>query len=141
MVAAARTERVSSARLASHAEGLRGRTARQVIADHLRLRRLGDLESDLARNVGENVVLLTKWGIQRGHAGVRICARALEREVPSASFEYREILVDGPFGYLEWRASTARGGICDGADSYLVRQGRIVAQSIHYTVEKSAGSH
>lgn len=42
------------------------RSTREVLEDHLRLRREGDLEEDLARNYAEDVVLLCKHGVFKG---------------------------------------------------------------------------
>ncbi len=63
----------------------------------------------------------------------------LERELPGGSFEYVTRLVDGDVGFLEWTARSAHARVCDSADSYVVRDGRIVAQTIHYTVEPLEG--
>jgi hypothetical protein len=114
--------------------GLRGRSAREVLCDHLRLRRLGKVDMDLARNVSPNLVLLTKWGYFWGHGGLRSCSRKLSSEFPDACFTYKELLVKGDFGFLEWSAESSIASTRDGADSYLVRDGFIVAQSIHYTI-------
>lgn len=40
----------------------------------------------------------------------------------------------GEVGFLEWTAEADGGRVDDGADSYVIRNGRIVAQTIHYTV-------
>jgi hypothetical protein len=37
--------------------------------------------------------------------------------------------------FLEWTATCATARVRDGADSFWIRGGRIVAQTIHYTVE------
>lgn len=37
-------------------------------------------------------------------------------------------------GFLEWTGHSAVAQIDDGTDSYLIRGGRIVVQTIHYTV-------
>lgn len=39
-----------------------------------------------------------------------------------------------PVGMLQWSARSEDTEIHDGADSYLVRDGLIVAQTIHYSV-------
>lgn len=55
-------------------------------------------------------------------------------KLPEATFEYRTRLVEGEMGFLEWSGRSASTLADDGADSYLIRDGRIVAQTIHYTV-------
>lgn len=59
---------------------------------------------DLARRSAREVVVLTARGVLHGHGGVR----------ESAGLLYQAIR--------------------DGVDSYLIEDGRIVAQTIHYTV-------
>jgi hypothetical protein len=49
-------------------------------------------------------------------------------------------LVHGPVGFLKWTAESPTARITDGADSYVVRDGLIVAHTIHYTVEPLAPS-
>ncbi len=46
------------------------------------------------------------------------------------------MLVEGETGFLEWGGRGEHTRIKDGADSYVIRDGKIVAQTIHYTVER-----
>ncbi len=109
------------------------RTPRQVIEHHLGMRRLGDIEEDIRRNYSPRVVLLTCDGVLRGHDGVRRSARLLRERFPGHDYEQRDLQVEGEVGFLEW--SGARDGLrIVGADSYVVREGKIVAQTIHYRV-------
>lgn len=118
------------------------RTAEEVLDDHLNESNNGSVEDDLRRNFAENVVLLTGRGVYRGHDGVRELNEILMREVgKNAHFEYRTKLVDGEMAFLEWTTRSEGAGrkVEDGADSYLIRDGKIVAQTIHYTVESLSG--
>ncbi len=110
------------------------RSTREVFEDHLRCRRAGAVEEDIARNYAHDVVLLTGLGVFRGKDGVRQSARALLRQLPCCAYEYRVRLVEGEVAFLEWSARCATARVEDGADSFWVRDGRIVAQTIHYTV-------
>jgi hypothetical protein len=89
--------------------------------------------------VAEDVVLLTGRGVFRGHEGVRELARQLMEEIPSGRWTYVTELFDGPMAFLEWTVDEGPYRIRDGADSYLVQDGRIRAQTIHYTVEDEQG--
>ena len=113
------------------------RTSRQVLEDHLAKRKAGLLEEDLAENFTEDVVLLTSDGVFRGHESVRRLARQLATDFPDNGFEYRNVLVEGELGFLEWSATSECASVHDGADSYLIRHGKIVAQTIHYTVKRN----
>ena len=109
------------------------RSTREVLDRHLWQSRHGTVDADLAENYHDNVVILTRWGADCGHDGMRRFADKLRRELPDMTFDYDAILVDRDFGFLEWRGQGSDGTcVCDGADSYVVRNGRITAQSIHY---------
>lgn len=107
----------------------------EVFEDHLQLSMEGRVEEDLARNYSEDVVFLTKTGIYRGYDGARYLADTLSQELPEVRFEYHTRLVEGDFAFLEWTARSLKSSVRDGADSYEIRDGRIVTHSIHYTVE------
>ena len=43
--------------------------------------------------------------------------------------------VDGRVGLLEWSNEDSAVRVRDGVDSYLIEEGKIVAQTIDYTLE------
>lgn len=111
------------------------RSARQVLDDHLALAAKWDFDTDLARNFSPDIVLLTGYGLFRGLDGVRAKARLLGEQLPGGRWNYRTIMAEGEMGFLEWTATADNGAsVEDGADSYLIRDGRILAMTIHYTV-------
>jgi hypothetical protein len=111
------------------------RSTREVLDDHLRLAAAWDFETDLARNFAEDIVLLTGYGIFRGIDGVREKVRLLDEQLPGGRWTYTNIMAEGELGFLEWTAEADNGArVEDGADSYLIRDGRIRAMTIHYTV-------
>lgn len=116
----------------------RTRAPEEVLKDHLHLGKHGTVEEDLSRNYAEDVVMLTSFGIYRGHDGVRQLAERLREEVPEATFEYHTVEIEEEVGFLEWSAESPEATIDDGADSFVIRGGQIVAQTIHYTVEPRA---
>ncbi|MER7474403.1 nuclear transport factor 2 family protein [Micromonospora sp. NPDC000018] len=120
-------------------EDLRARSAREVFEDHLRLAAEHRFAEDLARNVSPSCVVLERRGVFRGHAGVRELARLLEEELPGGGYAYTNMLVEGRLAFLEWTADAEGARVRDGADSFLIEQGWIVAQTIHYTVERTDG--
>ncbi len=116
------------------------RSTREVVEDHLRLRAAGRLEEDLERNVDPDIAVLTVTGVWRGHDGVREQARALDRWSSAEGYECSDVVCDGDVAYMAWRAHA--GSDCEirhGADSYVVRDGRIVAQTIHYVARDAEG--
>lgn len=118
----------------------RHRSAEEVFKDHLHLGREGVAEEDLPRNYSRDVVILSRRGIHRGHDGLLELARLLRQELPDAKIDYRTALVEGDVAFLEWTADSAGAHVRDGADSFLIREGLIVAQTIHYTVVEGPGS-
>jgi SnoaL-like domain len=111
------------------------RSTREVLDDHLALAATGDVETDLSRNFAEGVVLLTGYGIFRGIDGVRAKAHLLAEQLPGGRWNYRTVMAEGEMGFLEWTAEADNGArVEDGADSFLIRDGRIHAMTIHYTV-------
>ena len=113
---------------------LANRTAQQVLDDHLSLAQARKIDEDLERNYAEDCVVLTVRGKYRGHDGLRELADLLGKEVRDAEYKYILKLVEDRFGYLEWTADDGNVAIDDGADSYVVENGKIVMQTIHYTL-------
>jgi len=116
------------------------RTTQEVIDDHLRLATENDVEADLERNVAEDIVVLSGRGMFHGHAGVHELARQLLDEVPSGEWVYGARRFAGRMAFLEWTVESGPFRIPDGADSYLVENGKIQAQTIHYTLTDDVGN-
>ena len=120
---------------AEMSDDLRRRSAAQVFEDHLRLAGEHKFEEDIQRNVSPDIVVFERRGIFRGRDGVRELARLLENELPRAPYVYTNRLTEGRVAFLEWTAESERARVRDGADSFVIEDGWIVAQTIHYTVE------
>ena len=112
------------------------RTTTEVFQDHLAKRLVGDVEGDIKENYSEDVVFLTGTGAFEGHEGVRKSAAELEHYVGSIPFEYTHTLIRGDYAFLEWTASGDGRAVCDGADGFVIKDGKIVLQTIHYSVTK-----
>ena len=61
-----------------------------------------------------------------------MASEELSRLVGSGTFAYNQTLVSGPYAFLEWSAD-AEQTVHDGADSFVIDDGLIVMQSIHYS--------
>ena len=110
------------------------RSTAEVFQDHLERARRGDVAGDLEHNYAEDVVVLSAYGVEHGHEGARRLADLLEQQLPSARFAYTLQLVERDVALLEWTARADGARVDDGVDSFVVRDGRIVAQTLHYTV-------
>ncbi len=110
------------------------RSTQEVLDDHLATSLNGSVEDDLARNYADDVVVVSNWGVEQGHDGVRRMAALLQSQLPQCAFAYRLRLVAGEVGMLDWTGHSPAGSVRHGVDSYIVRDGRIVAQTIRYTL-------
>ncbi len=120
-------------------DDLADRSPQDVLDDHLALVAAGDWTTDLERNVSDDIVVLTGFGVFEGREQVRVLAELLDAQLPNARFEYTTVVVRGQVGFLEWTADADGARVRDGADSFVISDGRIVAQTIHYTVEPGPG--
>jgi len=112
------------------------RSFTEVFDDHLRLSEMGDFETDLRRNFSIDIIVLMENKIYRGHEEVRGLAKRLLRELPNGKYQNSVILLDEEIGMLEWKAQSDETEVLDGVDSYLFRDGKIIAQTIRYTVTR-----
>lgn len=107
------------------------RTTTEVMHSHLMLRLKGDPDADIEENYHSDVVVLSRSGEFHGHEGVRMAADELSRLVDATTFAYNQTVVSGPYAFLEWTADGEQT-VHDGADSFVIEEGLIVMQSIHY---------
>jgi len=112
------------------------RTTTEVFEDHLAKRLAGDVEGDIKKNYSKDVIFLTGTGDYTGHDGVRASAAELEKYVGSIPFEYNHTLIKEKYAFLEWTAKGKDKAVYDGADSFVIENGKIVLQTIHYSVTK-----
>lgn len=115
---------------------MKERTAGEVLQDHLDLAQRGDVETDIARNFAPDCVLMTSYGTFRGHTGVREAAALLVRQMGAGEYNYIRQDWHEELAFLEWSADTSRASIPDGADAYWIRNGKIRAMTIHYSVHQ-----
>lgn len=111
----------------------------QVFKDHLRLRLEGDLETDLRRNYAPDVVLLTVNSNAQGHDAIRISTARLQKQLPNGRFELLTEQVRGDFALLFWRGYSQRFDAIGGVDSFMITDGLIRMQTIHYQLLSHLG--
>jgi hypothetical protein len=69
---------------------------------------------------------------------IRKSARRLGLQLPDAEFQFPIKLVEGEHAFLVWKAQSKRFEVEDGADSFVIRGGRIIAQTIFYRLSKGS---
>ena len=110
------------------------RSTRDVIDDHLKRFAERDLDGILA-DYAPDAVLFTPAGPFKG-AAIRALLDALIREFakPGATFDLRHMAAEGDVGYILWTAETADNRYDLATDTFVVRDGRIEAQSFAGTI-------
>jgi len=111
------------------------RQTEEVLRGHLQKRKDGKVDADIATNYSREAIILSGSGEYRGHQGAKQSADLLSKELGESRFFYKQLLVRGNFGFLEWSAEGEKATIGDGADSFFVQNGVIIFQSIHYTTQ------
>jgi SnoaL-like domain len=111
------------------------RSTSAVIEDHLRRAKAGDLEGDLRANYSPDVILIAAEATYHGHAGIRAAARFLEDQLPGHDYDYVTVRFENDIGFLLWTGRGGRKRVRDGADTFVVRDGSIVAQTVFFNVE------
>jgi len=109
---------------------IEGVFTRNVLDHHLNSFAEGDLEGTLS-DYAPDAVMFTAEGTLHGVEAIRPLFQALIAEFgkPGSVFRMKRQLVQGDYAYILWSAETA-DNVCElGTDTFVVRRGKIVAQS------------
>jgi ketosteroid isomerase-like protein len=102
----------------------------EVIDHHLKAFGEGDLKGVLS-DYAPGVVFFTPQGPLRGPDAIRPLFQAMIAEFakPGAAFNLKQQFVEGNYAYILWTAETADNVYELGTDTFVVQDGKIVAQS------------
>ncbi len=106
-------------------------TSTQAVLDHhLQCFGAGDLPGVLA-DYAPDAVMCTPTGVLRGPDGITPWAQAVIAEFakPGARFDLLQQTIEGDVAYLLWTAETADNTYESGTDTFVVRDGKIQAQT------------
>jgi len=105
-------------------------STKDVLDHHLKCFDEGDLEGILS-DYAPSAVLFTADGPLRGVNAIRPLFQAMVAEFgkPGATFSMKQQFVEGDHAYILWSAETADNVYELGTDTFVVRDGKIVAQS------------
>ena len=105
-------------------------STKDVLDHHLRCFSKGDLEGILS-DYAPGAVMFTPDGPLRGADAMRPLFQALIAEFgkPGAVFTMRQQIVEGDYAYILWTAETADNVYEVATDTFVVRDGKIAAQS------------
>jgi len=105
-------------------------STKDVIDHHLKAFDARDLKGVLS-DYAPDAVFFTPQGPLRGPDAIRPLFQAMITEFakPGAAFRMKQQFVEGDYAYILWTAETADNVYELGTDTFVVRNGRIVAQS------------
>ena len=105
-------------------------STKDVLDHHLKCFGEGDLEGILS-DYAAGAVLFTPGGPLNGSDAIRPLFQAMFAEFgkPGATFSMKQQFVEGDYAYILWTAETADNVYEVGTDTFVVRDGKIVAQS------------
>ena len=105
-------------------------STKDVLNNHLKCFDEGDLNCILS-DYAAGAVMFTPDGPLRGADAIRPLFQALiaEFKKPGASFTMKQQCVEGDYAYIVWTAETADNMYELATDTFVVRDGKIVAQS------------
>ncbi len=106
-----------------------------VLDHHLKCFGENDVDGILA-DYSADAVLFSPTGPLKGREAIKPLFQGLVSEFakPGSSFAMQQRQIDGDYAYILWRAETADNWYEIASDTFVVRDGKIVAQSFAATV-------
>jgi ketosteroid isomerase-like protein len=105
-------------------------STQNVLDHHLKCFGEGDLDGILD-DYASDAVLFVPEATLHGHDEIKAVFVGMFAEFakPGMSFEMKHMSVDGDYAFIMWTAETADNSYPVGTDTFVVRDGKIVAQS------------
>ena len=105
-------------------------STKDVVDRHLEFFGKGDLKGILS-DYAPGAVLFTPDGPLKGSDAIRPLFQAMFAEFgkPGAAFSMKQQSIEGDYAYILWTAETADNVYELGTDTFIVTDGKIVAQS------------
>jgi ketosteroid isomerase-like protein len=115
-------------------------TTTEVVNQHLKCFAEKDLDGVLA-DYASNAVLFIPGGPLRGPAAMKPFFQDLISEFskPGSTFSMQQQHADGDYAYILWSAETADNTFEAATDTFIVRNGKIVAQSFAARITPKRG--
>ena len=112
------------------------RTPQEVFAHHAEVLIAGDLDG-IVSDYADDAVFITPTGTRHGKDGVREAFTALLADVPNAEWAVPTQIFEGDLLFIEWSAVSEKTRVDDGIDTFVFRDGEIVAQTVRYTLQQT----
>jgi len=106
------------------------RNAEAVVASHLAAFGARDMEAVLA-DYADDAILMTPGGTLKGKDQIKPAFAGMFAEFakPGAKFELKKQVFDGDIGFISWTGDTADNTYDFATDTFIIRDGKIVAQT------------
>jgi ketosteroid isomerase-like protein len=114
-------------------------TTQEILTHHLTCFGAGDLEGILS-DYSEDIVFFLPDGPIKGPAAMKPFFEAMFAEFskPGITFELHNQSVEGDYAYIFWSADTPDNTYEAGTDTFVIRDGKIVAQSFSANITPKA---
>ncbi len=112
----------------------------QVLGHHLQSFGEGNVEA-VMEDYTEDSVVITPDGALNGLAEIRpLFEHLLNNVLPpgSTEFEMKQQVIQGEIAYILWAASSGTHNIPLGTDTFVVRDGKIVAQTFAGQIDEKS---
>jgi ketosteroid isomerase-like protein len=108
-----------------------------VLDRHLETLARADLDGVMA-DYAEDAILCTPAGVARGHAQIRAAIEPFATKVmpPGSQIKVIQRVIEGELAYLAWSGESPRFRIPTGTDTYIIRGGKIVAQTFAAQIDR-----
>jgi ketosteroid isomerase-like protein len=115
------------------------RSTQEVLDHHLKAFGDGNLDAIMSDYVSSSV-LFKPDGLLKGLDAIRGLFKGMFAEFakPGTSFAMHQTLVDGDYAYIVWSAETADNKYEASTDTFVIRDGKIVAQTFCGKVTRKA---
>jgi len=107
-------------------------STKDVLDHHLKCFGECNLEATLA-DYSPDAVLFIPSGVLKGYSAIKAVFQAFFAEFrkPGTSFTMQHEWVEGDYAYILWTAQTAQNHYDAATDTFVIRDGKIVAQSFN----------
>jgi hypothetical protein len=115
-----------------------GKRTEETLNKHLQAFGSGDVDA-IMTDYDEAAVFIDQDGTRRGRAEIRAFFESLVADFPPGSaLELSERIVEEDVAYIVWSGESEKLKISFASDTFIVREGKIVVQTLAAQMEKKA---
>ena len=117
-----------------------GKRTEETLLEHLQAFGSGDVDAIMS-DYDEAAVFIKPDGPLRGRAEIRSLFESLLADLPPGSaLEVSEQIIEGEIAYIVWSGESEKLKIPFATDTFIVRDGKIIAQTLAAQMEKKASA-